>query len=179
TPGSAVASRYGAAGARGEARAGFPHVRRALAALRSARDAGARETGARLDALLTVMSTLQDTGLLHTAGPHGLRLVQNGARDILDAGGTATAAGRSELAAFDTRLRAAGLRPRGSAHLLAATLLVDGLWWRGGTLRAQAQPQPQAPPRSQPQAHARSQAHPRSQAQPHAAARRGEAPVPA
>ncbi|MFE3825276.1 triphosphoribosyl-dephospho-CoA synthase [Streptomyces sp. NPDC059092] len=138
TPGSAAASRYGAAGARGEARAGFPHVRRAVAALRSARDAGAREPAARLDALLTVMSTLQDTGLLHTAGPHGLRLVQNGARDVLDAGGSATAAGRSALDAFDIRLRAAGLRPRGSAHLLAATLFVDGLWWRGGTPNARA-----------------------------------------
>ncbi|MFD5748066.1 triphosphoribosyl-dephospho-CoA synthase [Streptomyces sp. NPDC127033] len=133
TPGSAVASRYGAAGARGEARAGFPHVRRALAALRGARDAGAREPRARLDALLTVMSTLQDTGPLHTAGPHGLRLVQNGARDVLDAGGTATATGRAALDAFDIRLRAAGLRPRGSAHLLAAALFVDGLWRRGGT----------------------------------------------
>ncbi|MEV7090677.1 triphosphoribosyl-dephospho-CoA synthase [Streptomyces sp. NPDC093085] len=136
SPGSAVASRYGAAGARGEARAGFPHVRRGLAALRRARQEGAREPGARLDALLTVMTTLQDTGLLHTAGPHGLRTVQNGAREVLDAGSTATGPGRSALAAFDTRLREAGLHPRGSAHLLAATLFVDGLWRRGGTVSA-------------------------------------------
>ena len=71
--GSSVSAKYGAAGARGEARAGFPHVRRALDALATSRKAGADEAEARLDALLTVMSTLQDTELLYTAGPSGLR----------------------------------------------------------------------------------------------------------
>ncbi|WP_329065848.1 triphosphoribosyl-dephospho-CoA synthase [Streptomyces sp. NBC_01429] len=127
SPGSAAASRYGAAGARGEARAGFPHVRRALTALRTARAAGAREPEARLDALLTVMSTLQDTGLLHAAGPHGLREAQNGAREVLDAGGAGSARGGAALRDLDVRLRERGLRPRGSAHLLAATLFVDAL----------------------------------------------------
>ncbi|MFF8380430.1 triphosphoribosyl-dephospho-CoA synthase [Streptomyces sp. NPDC015661] len=119
SPGSAVSVRYGAAGARGEARAGFPHVRRASAALRTARDAGAREPEARLNALLTVMTTLQDTGLLHAAGPHGLREVQDGAREVL--------AGRLPLTSFDVRLRERGLSPRGSGHLLAAALFLDGL----------------------------------------------------
>ncbi|MET9671794.1 triphosphoribosyl-dephospho-CoA synthase [Streptomyces sp. NPDC006482] len=117
SPGSAVSVRYGAAGAKGEARAGFPHVRRALAALRTARDAGAREPEARLNALLTVMTTLQDTGLLHAAGPHGLREVQDGAREVL--------VGRASLDSFDLRLRERGLRPRGSGHLLAAVLFLD------------------------------------------------------
>ncbi|RDG37860.1 triphosphoribosyl-dephospho-CoA synthase [Streptomyces corynorhini] len=125
SPGSAAASRYGAAGARGEARAGFPHVRRALTALRTARAAGAREPEARLDALLTVMSTLQDTGLLHAAGPHGLREAQNGAREVLEAGGVGSARGGAALHALDVRLRADGLRPRGSAHLLAGALFLD------------------------------------------------------
>lgn len=119
SPGSAVSVRYGAAGAKGEARAGFPHVRRASAALRTARDAGAREPEARLNALLTVMTTLQDTGLLHAAGPHGLREVQDGAREVL--------AGHLPPAAFDARLRERGLSPRGSGHLLAAALFLDGL----------------------------------------------------
>lgn len=66
-------------GARGEARAGFPHVRRALDALSRARVAGATEPQARLDALVTVMSTLQDTGPLYRAGPPGLRRVRDGA----------------------------------------------------------------------------------------------------
>ncbi|MGW3102743.1 triphosphoribosyl-dephospho-CoA synthase [Streptomyces sp. NPDC001100] len=125
--GSSISVKYGAAGARGEARAGFPHVRRALDALAAARTAGATETQARLDALLTVMSTLQDTELLHTAGPLGLRQVQAGARGVLEAGGTATEAGAEALAAFDTDLHARAWSPRGSAGLLAGALFLDSL----------------------------------------------------
>ncbi|WP_432186211.1 triphosphoribosyl-dephospho-CoA synthase [Streptomyces sp. Tue6028] len=125
--GSTVSATYGAAGARGEARAGFPHVRRALDALSATRSAGAPEPRARLDALLTVMCTLQDTELLHTAGPHGLRHVQAGARAVLDAGGTSTEAGRAALAAFDADLHARAWSPRGSGALLAGALFVDSL----------------------------------------------------
>jgi triphosphoribosyl-dephospho-CoA synthase len=125
--GSSVSAKYGAAGARGEARAGFPHVRRALDALTAARSAGATETEARLDALLTVMSTLQDTELLHTAGPLGLRHVQAGARGVLEAGGTATEPGREALTAFDADLHARAWSPRGSAGLLAGALFLDSL----------------------------------------------------
>ncbi|MFJ3306125.1 triphosphoribosyl-dephospho-CoA synthase [Streptomyces sp. NPDC086549] len=125
--GSSISAKYGAAGARGEARAGFPHVRRALDALAVARSAGATEAQARLDALLTVMSTLQDTELLHTAGPLGLRHVQTGAREILEAGGTATEAGAAALTAFDADLHARAWSPRGSAGLLAGALFLDSL----------------------------------------------------
>ncbi|MEV8317262.1 triphosphoribosyl-dephospho-CoA synthase [Streptomyces sp. NPDC059900] len=117
SPGSTVSARYGAAGARGEARAGFPHARRALAALRAG-------TG-RPDVLLSLMSTLQDTGILYAAGPHGLRAVQAGARDILDAGGTTTPDGAAALASLDADLRRGELRPRGSAALLACGIFLD------------------------------------------------------
>ncbi|MEU6349315.1 triphosphoribosyl-dephospho-CoA synthase [Streptomyces sp. NPDC047072] len=125
--GSSVSAKYGAAGARGEARAGFPHVRRALDALAGARRKGATEPEARLDALLTVMSTLQDTELLYTAGPLGLRHVQAGAREVLEAGGTTTEAGREALLALDADLHARAWSPRGSAGLLAGALFVDAL----------------------------------------------------
>jgi len=125
--GSSISVKYGAAGARGEARAGFPHVRKALDALATARTAGATETQARLDALLTVMSTLQDTELLHTAGPLGLRQVQAGARGVLEAGGTATEAGAGALATLDADLHARAWSPRGSAGLLAGALFLDSL----------------------------------------------------
>ncbi|MFD9255046.1 triphosphoribosyl-dephospho-CoA synthase [Streptomyces bottropensis] len=125
--GSSVSAKYGAAGARGEARAGFPHVRRALDVLAGARVAGTREGEARLDALLTVMSTLQDTELLYTAGPQGLRHVQAGARAVIEAGGVATDAGRRGLVAFDADLQERGWSPRGSGSLLAGALFVDAL----------------------------------------------------
>ncbi|MER5831242.1 triphosphoribosyl-dephospho-CoA synthase [Streptomyces sp. NPDC002130] len=123
--GSTVSARYGAAGARGEARAGFPHVRRALTTLTTARSQGANEPEARLDALLTVMSTLQDTELLYTAGPRGLRHVQAGARGVLEAGGTATEPGAAALRALDTDLAERTWTPRGSAALLAGALFLD------------------------------------------------------
>ncbi|MPY62315.1 triphosphoribosyl-dephospho-CoA synthase [Streptomyces spongiae] len=125
--GSSVSAKYGAAGARGEARAGFPHVRRALDALHKARSSGAPEPHARLDALLTVMSTLQDTELLYTAGPHGLRHVQAGARTVLEAGGTSADAGHEALTALDADLHTRGWSPRGSASLLAGALFADSL----------------------------------------------------
>ncbi|MFD2689017.1 triphosphoribosyl-dephospho-CoA synthase [Streptomyces phyllanthi] len=125
--GSSVSAKYGAAGARGEARAGFPHVRRALDALSRTRSSGALEPNARLDALLTVMSTLQDTELLYTAGPHGLRHVQAGARAVLEAGGTSTDAGREALTALDADLHARAWSPRGSGSLLAGALFADSL----------------------------------------------------
>ncbi|MEW1644517.1 triphosphoribosyl-dephospho-CoA synthase [Streptomyces sp. NPDC091219] len=125
--GSSISATYGAAGARGEAKAGFPHVRRALDTLGTVRASGATETQARLDALLTVMSTLQDTELLHTAGPLGLRHVQAGARAILETGGTATEEGARALSAFDTDLHTRAWSPRGSAGLLAGALFLDSL----------------------------------------------------
>jgi triphosphoribosyl-dephospho-CoA synthase len=138
--GSTVSARYGAAGARGEARAGFPHVRRALTTLTTARAQGATEPQARRDALLTVMSTLQDTELLHTAGPMGLRHVQAGARGVLEAGGTATRQGREALTVLDTDLVSRDWSPRGSAPLLAGTLFLDALGARGAARPAPTHP---------------------------------------
>ncbi|GGY29703.1 triphosphoribosyl-dephospho-CoA synthase [Streptomyces djakartensis] len=125
--GSTVSARYGAAGARGEAKAGFPHVRRALNALTTARSQGTPEPLARLDALLTVMCTLQDTHLLYTAGPRGLRHVQAGARGVLEAGGTATPPGTEALSTLDTELTSRAWTPSGSAPLLAGALFLDRL----------------------------------------------------
>ncbi|MFE4688835.1 triphosphoribosyl-dephospho-CoA synthase [Streptomyces sp. NPDC056749] len=123
--GSSVAARYGAAGAKGEARAGFPHARRALETLRGTRGQGIGEEGARLNALLGVTSTLQDTGLLHVAGPHGLRLVQGGARAVLEAGGVGAAGGREALRTMAEELRARELRAGDSEPLFAAALFLD------------------------------------------------------
>ncbi|MER5488913.1 triphosphoribosyl-dephospho-CoA synthase [Streptomyces sp. NPDC002812] len=122
SPGSEASVRYGAAGARGEARAGFPHVRRAAQALRAAREAGLNEPSVRLSALLTVMCTLQDTGVLYAAGPQGRIFVQQGAREVLDSGLDADA-----LGAFEAELRRRGLAPRGSVPTLAGALFLEAV----------------------------------------------------
>ncbi|MGF6232645.1 triphosphoribosyl-dephospho-CoA synthase [Inquilinus ginsengisoli] len=117
---------HGAAGARGEAQTGFPHVVTiALPALRASRAAGATETEARLDALLAVMASLDDTCLLHRGGRPALEAAQAGARAVLAAGGTAVLAGRAALQALDANLLARWVSPGGSADLLAAALFLD------------------------------------------------------
>ncbi len=122
--------RYGVRGARGEAQAAFPHVVEvALPRLRRARAAGLPEEVARLDALLAVMSLLDDTCVLHRGGPGGLRVVRSGAGRVLAGGGAGTARGHAALAELDERCVARRLSPGGSADLLAAALFLDMVPW--------------------------------------------------
>ena len=116
------------AGARGEARNGFPHVVGvALPALRAAREAGGSERLARLDALVALIANVDDTCLLHRGGRAALRDAQTGARAVLDAGGSATAAGRRALRSLEAALLRHNAAPGGSADLLAAALFLDAL----------------------------------------------------
>jgi triphosphoribosyl-dephospho-CoA synthase len=126
--GDAVAKRYGVAGARGEALLGFPHaVDVGLPELRRKRLNGAAERVARLDALLSIMRSLDDTCLLYRGGPAALAAAKHGAAAVTVAGGTGTAPGRSELCRLDRRLLELHVSPGGSADLLAAVLLLDAL----------------------------------------------------
>ncbi|KTT55309.1 triphosphoribosyl-dephospho-CoA synthase [Pseudomonas oryzihabitans] len=126
--GQRVAQRYGVGGARAEAAAGFPAIQeRGLPQLRASRQAGAGEQNARLDALLAIMTRLDDTCVLHRAGPTALNAMHQSAQAVLDAGGSASLAGRRQLLALDRELLAANASPGGAADLLAATLLVDRL----------------------------------------------------
>lgn len=125
--GARACRRYGVLGARGEAKAGFPHVLTALSVLRAGRSSGAHETFARLDALLTVMATLGDTCLLHRGGVLALRAARLGARAALRAGGAGTEAGMAALIALDRRLLALNASPGGAADMLAAALFLDAI----------------------------------------------------
>ena len=127
TNGALAQLRYGRGGARAEAVDGFPHARLAFTTLRRVRRRGATETQARLDALMAVIASLDDTCLLHRGGPQGLALAQRGARRVLRAGGTAAHAGRVRLAELDAALTSRRLSPGGSADLLAAALYLDSL----------------------------------------------------
>jgi triphosphoribosyl-dephospho-CoA synthase len=124
--GARVCERYGVPGARGEARAGFPHVVDiGLPALWAARARGDDETCAQLDALMTIMSRLDDTCLLHRGGLPALCIAQSGARAVLAAGGSASAAGWGALLSLDATLLALHASPGGAADLLAACLFLD------------------------------------------------------
>ncbi len=124
--GAQVAQRYGARGAREEAQLGFPSVlQRALPQLKISRAAGHGEQNARLDALLAIMTQLSDTCVLYRAGEHGLHTMQLGAQAVLDAGGSASLAGRRRLHELDEQLIALNASPGGAADLLAACLFID------------------------------------------------------
>ncbi|BBP79934.1 putative 2-(5''-triphosphoribosyl)-3'-dephosphocoenzyme-A synthase [Pseudomonas sp. Ost2] len=126
--GSQVAQRYGARGAREEAQLGFPAVTRlGLPQLKRSRLAGHGEQNARLDALLAIMTSLADTCVLYRAGVPGLQAMQQGARAVLEAGGSASLAGRRSLHELDQQLLAMNASPGGAADLLAACLLIDRL----------------------------------------------------
>lgn len=105
--------RYGAPGARGEALAGFPHARRAWAAL--------ARTGRPAAALLTLLAEVEDTNLLHRGGREGLTLVRDRARTLLAGGPAEYEAG---LLALDRDCIERNLSPGGSADLLALALFL-------------------------------------------------------
>jgi triphosphoribosyl-dephospho-CoA synthase len=124
--GQRVCRRYCVGGARGEAMAGFPHVIEVgLPALRNARRQGANESCAQLDALMAIMSSLDDTCLLYRGGRAALETAQRGARAMLEAGGAATREGWRSLLQLDGQLVAMNASPGGCADLLAACIFLD------------------------------------------------------
>ncbi|WAB95872.1 triphosphoribosyl-dephospho-CoA synthase [Pseudomonas putida] len=124
--GTQVRRRYGAGGAREQAQQGFPAIiGHGLPQLRRSRANGASENHARLDALLAIMAALSDTCVLWRAGPQGLQTLQQGARHVLAAGGSATLDGRRLLRLLDTQLLQLNASPGGAADLLAACLFLD------------------------------------------------------
>lgn len=119
---------HGVGGARGQAQAGFPAVlHAALPMLRLARARGDGEAQARVNALLAVMATLDDTCLLARGGHRALLATQSGARRVLALGGIATPHGRVALRALEARMRRLHVSPGGGADLLAAALLLDSI----------------------------------------------------
>ena len=110
--GDLIGKRYGAAGARGEALRGFPHVVDiGLPVLRSKRASGRSETVARLDTLLSIMARLDDTCLLYRGGEGALLTAKAGAVAVERAGGSGTEIGRQKLFHLDRRLFGVGSLP--------------------------------------------------------------------
>jgi triphosphoribosyl-dephospho-CoA synthase len=126
--GQQVARHYGALGAKEQAQLGFPAVMQlGLPQLQRSRANAGGEQNVRLDALLAIMTQLSDTCVLYRAGPAGLAAMQQGAQQVLDAGGSASLAGRRRLHALDQQLLQLNASPGGAADLLAACLFIDSL----------------------------------------------------
>jgi triphosphoribosyl-dephospho-CoA synthase len=121
-----VARPYRLRGARAEAQAGFSSIIAAgLPRLHLSRQIDESETLARLNALLAIMTRLDDTRLLQQGGLAALRTAQAGAASILEAGGVATPEGWRLFQHLDRDLVALKSSPRGSADMLAATIFID------------------------------------------------------
>ena len=126
--GMEVSKTFGFGGARAQAINAFPHVTIVgLPYLHKRRLEGAGETVCQLDALFAIMSTLDDTCLLYRGGLEALLTAQDGAKEILEVGGTGAARGMERLYKLDQELLALNASPGGSADLLAATLFLDAL----------------------------------------------------
>src|SRR5260221_2628565 len=124
--GSRVIQRYKVSGARGQAQAGFPHVITiGLPILHRSRQEGSSETQARLDALLAIMASLDDTCLLHRGGLAALNRAQTGAAAGFAAGRDGHRSSWGTLLPTERDLLGLNASPGGSADLLAATLFLD------------------------------------------------------
>jgi triphosphoribosyl-dephospho-CoA synthase len=124
--GSRVSRRYGAAGARQEAARGFPSVYNigVPALRRGAINAPGNPEAARVEACFALIAAVEDTNLLHRAGPSGLRFAHLAARRFLEDGGVGRPDWRERAQVVHESFVARRLSPGGSADLLAMTLFV-------------------------------------------------------
>jgi triphosphoribosyl-dephospho-CoA synthase len=126
THGQQAHFKYGARGAREEAEGGFRHVVEiGLPMLRKSRRQGVAEEHARLNALVAIITELDDTCLLHRGGVTALSQAKRGARRILDLGGVATDEGFCAMEELGRKLVELQASPGGSADLLAGVLFLD------------------------------------------------------
>ncbi|MNZ80521.1 2-(5''-triphosphoribosyl)-3'-dephosphocoenzyme-A synthase [compost metagenome] len=126
--GEIVRQKYGVSGARAEAMNSFPHVVRiGIPALQFYRQQGNPEQHVRLNTLLAIMASLDDTCLLHRGGMETLVAVKKAASQILDSGGTYSVDGWKRLGQLSIELENRNASPGGSADLLAAVLFLDAL----------------------------------------------------
>ena len=124
--GQQVQKVFGVNGAKAQAQQGFPTiVKFGLPELDKSRQIQGNETTARVDALLAMMTTLDDTCVLYRAGETGLARMQQGAQEVLDLGGYSTFDGQRAFNSLEQDLLRLRASPGGVADLLAATLFID------------------------------------------------------
>lgn len=120
---------YGAAGARGEAAAGFPNALSALARLGEGLAAGQRLEAAALTALYHTMGRLRDSNVLFRGGEGGLAFMHSNAQRLLEED-----LPRQGMLAFGAQMAARGLSPGGCADVLAQALFLHLLQDNGANV---------------------------------------------
>lgn len=128
TAGERLYLAYGVTGIRGEVEQGVPAVLQgSLPALRAALAAGLTVNDALLEALLVLMTQVDDTTILHRHDLETLQFVRRQAHEALALGGLQTPAGRARVQALDELFIARRISPGGAADLLAATWFLHRL----------------------------------------------------
>ncbi|HVE51372.1 MAG TPA: triphosphoribosyl-dephospho-CoA synthase MdcB [Casimicrobiaceae bacterium] len=126
--GQCVARKHQAGGARAEASAGFPSVRKiALPQLREALRCGVNSAAATTQALMALIASTEDTNLLHRGSDGGLRFAQQRAHAFLRQGGVMSRDWRPRLERIGREFVAHDLSPGGSADLVACAWFLHDL----------------------------------------------------
>jgi len=124
--GAYVCRRFNVPGAREEEQQGFPHIiNHALPALLLSRRRGDSEQYAQVNALLAIMCSLSDTGVLSRGAMSALVMMQQGAKAVLDAGGLQNKRGMTAFEQLEKQMLVSHLSTEDAADLLAATLFLD------------------------------------------------------
>ncbi|MFZ4775202.1 MAG: triphosphoribosyl-dephospho-CoA synthase [Terrimicrobiaceae bacterium] len=125
--GIAMCHRHGIAGARGEAKRGFPSVYGiGLPALRNTLPHAPRSV-ASVQVFFEILAHCEDTTLLKRGGADGLRYAREEASRFLDRGGVLRAGWETDALGIHRAFVARQLTAGGAADLLAATLFVHHL----------------------------------------------------
>ncbi|WP_346355056.1 triphosphoribosyl-dephospho-CoA synthase CitG [Azotosporobacter soli] len=126
TAGERLYLKHGITGVRGEAARGLPAVaQEGLPTLRRALAAGMPLNDALIQALLALMTCVEDTTVINRHQPEMMRgWVCQQAKQVLAAGGMGTAHGRELVRQLDELFIARRVSPGGAADLLAATWFV-------------------------------------------------------
>ena len=130
TSGERLYKSCGMTGIRGEAEGAYPSLLLyGLPVLESARRGTVSLDQAGVQALLYLMTVVEDTNLAARGGMPGLLYVQESARRALSLGGAYSSAGRTFIQQMNSDFVSRNLSPGGSADLLSATLFMDSLFY--------------------------------------------------
>lgn len=126
--GELVYQKYKVGGARQEAENGYKSVlENSLPAYRSFINKELDENNASIQALLTLISKIDDSNILSRSNLNMLITIKNKAQDILNVGGIITKGGWQKYIEFIDYVENNNLSPGGSADLLAVTIFFHNI----------------------------------------------------
>jgi len=121
--GEKLYAEYGERGIRGQAMEGFPAVRfLSLPLMKSYISKGMDWNKVNIQVLLSLMSAITDTNILHRGSWDELAAVNSHAMEILKLGGAFTKSGMEAIKDWNARMIEKNLSPGGCADLLAVTI---------------------------------------------------------